>query len=105
MAFQLIHTVCEGDTKPQAGHRARCTEGWLCRQVCSWRGTCTVGQVASPLGIPCRGGGRGVRWRGTSTCHALFTGSRGHALDTRSSLRTLQTTAVFYATKRTWRVR
>lgn len=59
MAFQLIHTVCEGDTRPQAGHRARCTEGWLCRRVCSWRGTCTVGQVASLLGIPA-GTGAGV---------------------------------------------
>lgn len=99
MAFQLIHTVCEGDTRPQAGHRARCTEGWLCRRVCSWRGPCTVGQVASPLGTP-RGRGQGceVAWdqhlpcaiyRKSGTC----TGHAQLAADTTDNRRLTQPNA------------
>lgn len=64
MAFQLIHTVGEGDARQQAGHGARCTEGRPCRRMCSRRGQAssvpTAGQVAARTTGDSRWGQAGV---------------------------------------------
>lgn len=109
MAFPLIHTVGEADARQQAGHRARCPEGRPRRRMCSWRGRAssipTAGQVAARTGASAgagRGGGREVACGRHPPC-TIYRSQR-HARDERGWLPALPTAAVFYATKRTWRV-